>query len=293
MNYGLLKTLSQIGKYSLLIVTASSGWISLQYKTTEENGDLRHRKNLTSAGKTYRVLIVVSAVLAIASAMSENYADNKLRTEAEDRGNKKVADLLESQHKKYIGDVKRQIETSVVPEIRRDTKELHGAAHETLAEISGGDSFGVVSMTGEKGFGLEIKGDYPLYDLNVDVHGYQDKLEQHQIFPNVSPHVYQPWFRYDFSAYTELNYMVMFTARNGAWWETLQLRRVAGRWTEAIRVEQPILGPHNFVRLDHPVKTRVRYQWVSPAYPLTNGQVSWCKFMFTALPVLTPNPCIS
>jgi hypothetical protein len=166
-------------------------------------------------------------------------------------------------------------------------------SHEAISQMTGGDSLSVVTITADgSGFVIVPEGDYPLYDLGVDMTGFDDKIENHLSHFEMSPHVERPWFRAQLDQFTKLNYSIQFTARNGGWWETLQLRKVNGRWATAIKVEQPVLMVHNKVKLNQPLRTKVRFVWVSPTYPEIDGKVEWCGFVTTKPPRDEPNPCI-
>jgi hypothetical protein len=173
--------------------------------------------------------------------------------------------------------------------INTEQSDKHFAAtmsesHEAISQITGGSSFSYVTIMGDaSGFVIAPAGNYPLYDVGIDMVGYRDKLEQHIVHIDLPAYVTRPWFKYDFSPFTELNYSILFTARNGAWWETLQLRKIAGVWSSAVKVEQAVTMAHNRVRRDKPLRMKTLFTWVDPAYPKPNGTVDWCRFVSTKL----------
>jgi len=240
-------------------------------------------------------MIIISCLLVIEVVAIRNERNEQAREQSE----------FIAQQREAFSNIGRGIESSIrqsgehfsttmsnLHTLIDSSNSISQHSKEAVYQITGGDAFSVVDISGEaKGFGVVMEGNYPLYDLHIEMYGYQDKLERHEAIPTLSAHVYSPLFPYDLSPYTELNYFITSSARNGVWWETLQLRKVAGIWNQAIKVEQPVLGPHYTVKRGQPLKTRVRYQWVSPAYPLTNGDVKWCKFMFDK-PSSESNPCI-
>jgi hypothetical protein len=166
-------------------------------------------------------------------------------------------------------------------------------SHEAISQITGGSSLSYVIITGDaSGFVIVPIGDYSLYDLGIDMFGYSDKLEKHLDHVDLTANVQRPWFKHDFSSFTELNYSILFTARNREWWETLQLRKVGGAWAYAVKVEQALTLAHNQVKTDKPLRTKIRFLLVDPAYPKPNGDVEWCRFVVSKSQ-LGSNPCLT
>lgn len=63
---------------------------------------------------------------------------------------------------------------------------------------------------------------------------------------------------------------IFFSGLNGNWSERLRLRRVAGRWRQAIEVmTEQVRGTHT--------DERVLFKQVDPAYPRKNGKVVWAQ----------------
>src|SRR2546423_3588223 len=104
-------------------------WINLHFNTAQDHPATGHRKTLTPAGRAARVFLVVSFVLALISAIVQNYADSRLRRAAEQRGTAAIQAALENQHRLYVDDLKQKFEgpNGVIPKIGEQTNALKDA----------------------------------------------------------------------------------------------------------------------------------------------------------------------
>ena len=158
---------------------------------------------------------------------------------------------------------------------------------------TGGDSFVYLSFYAIDGDRAHLlahqKGDYPLHGATAtlsDHERYSEWYMQHNplkagdVFPG--QHTYPlgdfPVFgakqlgEFDLDKHGRQNFDVSFAAMNGYWAEFIALRRVKGKWLQAIRVlwqaGHAEGNETNFTL--QPVFT-----YADPDYPRTNGQINW------------------
>lgn len=250
LNYEVLKRISQVGLYVGPLVSLLSSLISLQFKTSHEP-TLGHRKNLTPFGKLYIGLLIGTFVITVASAICQNYADSKLKEEAEQRGTKAVTDALEGQHKRYIADLTDKFEgaNGVLPKLGQQTKALKTAeslivtkSTETISQLTGSESYAVLHYVPAQGFLVFTHNrKYPLYGVSARI----TDLDQQQNLIGVTVEIgdmirghanSEPIPRGIPVSGDHFYSNIFFTARNGDWVELLRVVRVNDGWAVAIRV---------------------------------------------------------
>src|SRR3989338_3898862 len=87
MNDEDLKTAALIVKYSGIALTALLGVFSLWKETVMKSADPLRPNIFTRAGKVYLVALLITTVLTISASVLENFADRRIRENAEKRGN--------------------------------------------------------------------------------------------------------------------------------------------------------------------------------------------------------------
>lgn len=150
----------------------------------------------------------------------------------------------------------------------------------------GGDSFCFFSFVPGNtappaiNIGVQQEGRYPLRSVSANM---WDSKQMNEVMtgkrgpskgiPNLNFFVgdlakgaFKNFARYDSSADEltgdKLRFDIMFNALNGGWFETALLRKVNGRWTQAIQVRFEPLKKKNF-------------EMVDKDYPRVNGKVDW------------------
>lgn len=146
-----------------------------------------------------------------------------------------------------------------------------------FSQISGGKSFCLVNLSqnylGERNLTVTHQGDYPLYDLTINVTDLE-KFNEHSGKPEFA-HEYRKIFSFgtmlprqanDLCTITLSNqeisksFNIFFSARNGMFHEQLRLKNVNNEWVSAIKVDRE--------------KTLI--QSVSENYPKNAaGEVEW------------------
>lgn len=130
-------------------------------------------------------------------------------------------------------------------------------------------------------------GDCPLTDVEVDLQDYTTHREDHSHRQTVIPHASAP-YRYTLANGEREDFLITFSAVNGAWFETLQLRKVNGVWQQALKVER---FP-KIVKRNGTTRPRTIRQYVDLRYPHESStKIEWCKFI-SSRPSPEPNPCI-
>jgi len=159
-------------------------------------------------------------------------------------------------------------------------------AQENINHITGGNSFCLITLSADhQTLLLDHPGDYPLTDLSIDIQDYALGHEEHFERQTVPPHHSWP-YRYTLTEGDRADFLIVFTAINGGWFETFQLRKIDGVWRQALKVER---FPKR-VKLDGTMKARIIYERVDPLYPGAAAKdVKWCKFT-TTKPRSEPNP---
>lgn len=146
-----------------------------------------------------------------------------------------------------------------------------------FSQISGGNSFCYVTVSqdylGERNLTVSHQGEYPLYDLTINVIDL-DKFNEHAANPEYA-HEYQKVFSIGTMLPRQTNnlctitlsnqeisksFNVFFSARNGIFHEQLRLRNVNNEWVSAIKVD----------------REKTLLESVPENYPRNaNGEVDW------------------
>jgi hypothetical protein len=166
-------------------------------------------------------------------------------------------------------------------------RKLSDLSLKTVYEITGGDAFCFMTPSGDgKVLSLYNPGNYPLTNLTIDISDYIHHIDDHVTLPIFPPRTIQP-SKYSLAAGDQYNFGILFHAINGAWAETLQLRKINGIWAKAIKVQIFPTKANRYGKVS--LKTKV-YQ-VDSLYPRQSGKVEWCKWMFEPAEQPSSTPC--
>lgn len=131
---------------------------------------------------------------------------------------------------------------------------LEAKAEETIAHISGGDSYPWVQFCGigsPNTWGLIVMnhGNYPLYDVTVRITDLQQLAQANdpssisaaavgtmKHVGNMIPSQSNIVFTADVKDYSELSFNIFFTARNGLFSQLLRVKKINDSWQSAIKV---------------------------------------------------------
>jgi hypothetical protein len=131
---------------------------------------------------------------------------------------------------------------------------LEAKAEETIAHISGGDSypwiqFGLVGAPNTWGLIAMNQGNYPLYDVNIRITDLQQLAQANDPLSvsvaaigktvhvgNMIPSQCNIVLTVDVKNISELTFNIFFTARNGLFTQLLRLKKINDSWTSAIQV---------------------------------------------------------
>lgn len=193
-----------------------------------------------------------------------------------------------------ISALNREIAAAQI-DLRKKSDEVAELNKTIAASITGGDSFCYVlfTMTGSTGARVTIfhQGTFPLYDVNiriVDLEIFQNLLNAgQQLTPetymkadtvlnvgNLSPGLAttlmsQPII--NLGDRLQAKYNIFITARNGSFTELLRMRKINGRWQEAMKIERKNFSGENPRALPTLLKEKI-----DPDYPRgANGQIEW------------------
>jgi hypothetical protein len=170
-------------------------------------------------------------------------------------------------------------------EMREKTEEIAELTRKNAALVTGGNSFCYVTLaavddtTNIGGMAVVQKGEYPLYDVSVDVtdlREFQRAVDAGTLTISNMPRrtwnignlrsgasqIVGPWQLPDVE---RKGYNIFISARNGHFSEMLRLAKVDGQWQQAIRVTRTEKGV-----------SLVIHEQVSPAFPRNEqGEIEW------------------
>jgi hypothetical protein len=186
------------------------------------------------------------------------------------------------------------LNTSLQEKLLDQGATISNLAHQAVSSVTGGDSFCFMTLAQDgKTLVLYNPGNYPLTEVEIDLTAYTSHREDHARIQTVIPHASAP-YRFDLGNGDREDLGLLFSAVNGSWLETLQLRRVGGVWRKALKVERM----PRVVKLDGTSRPKTIRQDVDPRYPReSSNQVQWCQFVAYVRPGEMPpngrpNPCI-
>lgn len=226
--------------------------------------------------------------LVIALAFLENKAIDKDRSDFVVTQQK-----FSNDQKQHFDDIGAGIKLSIQQSqdqfqaTMKSTDALLTESKENIDAITGGKTFCYVSALtvgqDEAALAIATVGTSPLHDVNidaVDLDMERDLMAKNQpltfdtiqhfttsypaipFLASTSAH----WLtKMSLSAVEKRNLHFTFFSMNGVWGETLNLRRVNGRWVQAIKVTKELKPNH---------QTTIFLQ-VAPNYPKVNGKVDW------------------
>jgi hypothetical protein len=139
-------------------------------------------------------------------------------------------------------------------------REMRVKAEETLRQVTGGEGFTEVSLSGlnpsssEALLAISNGGDYPLYDVSLSIIDLemQHELERRGVPPsesffsvmnnlgpfNIGPHQTKLIKNWKLHGSQSLSYAINVTGRNGAWFQALRYRLIGDKWVRATSVKR-------------------------------------------------------